>query len=238
MKNLFFLIVIACLVTGCSTLKPAGSVGATNREQEQKQSSIQFLDNVSINSGNNTLDQGKELVNVPPKKMISRQPARLYYASAIENFSPLQFKYAILEDAEVEDIRNEKLLEFMEDWYGTKYHFGGVAKDGIDCSAFVSTLMSGVYGISNLPRMSRDQYAATVRVSKKDLKEGDLVFFHTYGRKRKAVTHVGVYLRNNKFIHASVSGVMISDMGEGYYSTHFVGAGRIVDAGMRDAAAN
>ena len=53
-------------------------------------------------------------------------------------------------------------------------------------------------------------------------------FFHTLGRRR-AVTHVGVYLRNNKFIHASVSGVMISDLGEGYYEKHFIGAGRVLD---------
>jgi lipoprotein Spr len=117
-------------------------------------------------------------------------------------------------------MRNEKLLDFMEEWYGVKYHFGGNGKDGIDCSAFVSTLMSSVYGLNNLPRMSKDQYYATPRIGKKELQEGDLVFFHTYG-KRKTVTHVGVYLRNNRFVHASISGVMISDMSEGYYAGHF-----------------
>ncbi|HLY72428.1 MAG TPA: NlpC/P60 family protein, partial [Puia sp.] len=64
---------------------------------------------------------------------------------------------------------------------------------------------------------------------KKRLREGDLVFFHTYGKKKKKVTHVGVYLCHNKFVHASVSGVMISDLSEGYYSTHFLGGGRSAD---------
>ncbi|HXO76413.1 MAG TPA: NlpC/P60 family protein, partial [Puia sp.] len=64
--------------------------------------------------------------------------------------------------------------------------------------------------------------------SRDQLQEGDLVFFHTLG-KRNTVTHVGVYLRNNKFVHASVSGVMISDMTDGYYDKHFVGAGRLPD---------
>ena len=85
--------------------------------------------------------------------------------------------------------------------------------------------------------MSKDQYYSTPRISKNHLQEGDLVFFHTNGRK-KTVTHVGVYLRNNKFIHASISGVMISDMGDGYYASHFAGAGRAVDVSMKDAAAN
>jgi lipoprotein Spr len=132
-------------------------------------------------------------------------------------------------DALIEEMNNEKLLQFMDEWYGTKYHYGGSTKDGIDCSAFASLLMSSVYGINSLPRMSKDQFMTTERVSKKELHEGDLVFFHTYGKKKKKVTHVGVYLCNNKFVHASVSGVMISDLNVGYYSIHYVGAGRVTD---------
>ena len=124
-------------------------------------------------------------------------------------------------------MQNERLLEFMDEWYGAKYHYGGNDKEGIDCSAFVSTLISNVYGISSLPRISRDQYNITSRVSRNELQEGDLVFFHTLHGNKKMVTHVGVYLRNNKFIHASVSGVQINDMSSGYYNEHFVGGGRI-----------
>jgi lipoprotein Spr len=144
----------------------------------------------------------------------------------LEKYSALQFKYAILEDARVEEMNNSKLLDFMESWYGTRYHYGGTTKDGIDCSAFAYSLMLAVYGVTGLPRTAKEQYDATKRISRDDLQEGDLVFFHTLGRRR-AVTHVGVYLRNNKFIHASISGVMISDMNDGYYDKHYVGAGRM-----------
>ena len=95
------------------------------------------------------------------------------------------------------------------------------------CSAFACSLFAAVYGITGLPRTSKEQYDATRRVNRDDLQEGDLVFFHTLG-KHRTVTHVGVYLRNNKFIHASISGVMISDMNDGYYDKHYVGAGRII----------
>lgn len=233
MKNFCLLIATICFAASCSTLKPAGTASYGSGSDSQKQSSLQFIDNVSIKQGDNKKPEaGTSNKNISYK--------RAYYTShhsAIESYSALQFKYAILEDAAVEEMQNEKLLEFMEEWYGTKYHYGGAAKDGIDCSAFVSTLMSSVYGINNLPRMSKDQYAFTPRIKKGDLREGDLVFFHTYGR-RKTVTHVGVYLRNNKFVHASISGVMISDMNDGYYSTHYVGAGRAIDIGLRDAVAN
>jgi lipoprotein Spr len=85
-----------------------------------------------------------------------------------------------------------------------------------------------VYSEKQLPRISAEQFKATRRISKKDLREGDLVFFHTLGKGHK-VTHVGVYLYNNRFVHASVAGVQISDLGEGYYLHHYVGAGRIAD---------
>ena len=87
------------------------------------------------------------------------------------------------------------------------------SRDGIDCSAFAFLLLSSVYGVTSLPRTSKEQYEACRHISRDELQEGDLVFFHTLtGKKHRGVTHVGVYLRNNKFIHASVSGVMISDL--------------------------
>ncbi|MFN9802446.1 MAG: C40 family peptidase, partial [Bacteroidota bacterium] len=77
------------------------------------------------------------------------------------------------------------------------------------------------------PRTSREQYEVSELIDREELKEGDLVFFHTRGR-RNAITHVGVYLQNNTFVHASTSnGVSISDLDETYWKPRFRGGGRL-----------
>ncbi len=144
-------------------------------------------------------------------------------ASAVEASSAVQLKYAILLNMEVEQLQNEALLEGVDEWYGTRYRMGGTTKKGVDCSAFVGAVYASVFGIA-LPRTAREQYRNTRRISRTELQEGDLLFFNTRG----GVSHVGIYLQNNKFIHASVSkGVTVDDLFEPYYLKRFVGAGRI-----------
>jgi cell wall-associated NlpC family hydrolase len=227
-KCLLFILPACIFVLSCSSLKPATS-SADSYNNQQKSSSIKFINNITINAQSHNSASSASKVKPQQFNSPSLNSNVNYSFSAIETYSSLQFKYAILADVPVEEMSNERLLQFVEEWYGAKYHYGGNSKDGIDCSAFASLLMSSVYGITNLPRMAKDQYIATSRISKRGLREGDLVFFHTYGKKKKKVTHVGVYLCNNKFIHASVSGVMISDLSDGYYFKHFVGAGRAAD---------
>lgn len=136
-----------------------------------------------------------------------------------------QFKYAILLNVPVEKMLNHNFIEFMEYWLGTRYRMGGHDTTGIDCSSFARTYMKHFYQ-QELPRSSAEQFDASTRIDKSDLKEGDLVFFYTTHRKR--VSHVGVYVGNNKFAHASTSlGVIISDLDEPYYLKRFAGAGRL-----------
>jgi cell wall-associated NlpC family hydrolase len=85
-------------------------------------------------------------------------------------------------------------------------------------------LFAGIYGIA-LPRTAREQYNNSQRISRTELKEGDLIFFNTTG----GVSHVGMYLQNNKFVHASSSGVTISDIFDEYWVRRFVGVGRVQD---------
>ena len=225
-KNLLIITCILFAASSCSSLKPS-TAGKTYAVVPRNPSSIEFINNISIQPQGHAGRMGNDHGEANPYIKASPVTAA-NNAALIENYSPLQFKYAILMDATVEEMNNAKLLSFIEDWYGTRYRYGGSSKEGIDCSAFVSYLMSAVYGVGNLPRISKDQYETCKRVKRSELAEGDLVFFHTLGR-RKSVTHVGVYLRNNKFIHASISGVMISSMEEGYYDQHFVGAGRVIE---------
>lgn len=144
-------------------------------------------------------------------------------ASSIENISGLQFKYAMLLDVDVEALKNISLLGFIENWIGTHYCMGGSTKRGIDCSAFTGSLLMALYGFA-VPRTAREQYKATQHIRKDELKEGDLVFFNTHG----GVSHVGLYLENKYFVHASTSdGVTISNLDDGYFSKKFICGGRV-----------
>lgn len=110
-------------------------------------------------------------------------------------------------------------------WYKTCYRYGGSGGKGIDCSGFINMLYEKVYGLK-IPRASYLIYDVCEPLSKKEEKrEGDFVFFKI---NRKRVSHVGIYLQNNKFAHASTqAGVIISDLNETYYKKYFFKAGRL-----------
>lgn len=121
--------------------------------------------------------------------------------------------------------KNPELYGFIQDWYGTPYRMGGTTKKAIDCSAFTRQLFSDVYG-SSLDRTAAMQFMMTKRIyDKEELKEGDLVFFSI---RTKRISHVGVYLGDGKFVHASSSrGVIISELGQTYWSRYYSGGGRL-----------
>jgi cell wall-associated NlpC family hydrolase len=143
--------------------------------------------------------------------------------AAIESFSSLQFKYAQLLDVDVETVTNLTLFTEIEKWIGTRYRYGGATSKGIDCSAYTGTLVHNVFGLV-LPRTAHEQYANCIKLSRDEMQQGDLVFFNTRG----GISHVGLYLGNGYFTHASTSsGVMISNLSETYWSRKFVRGGRI-----------
>ncbi len=122
------------------------------------------------------------------------------------------------------EVRNKKLYSFISDWYGTTYKYGGCDKNGVDCSCFTGILFKKVYGVT-VGRNTSLIYKEAEHIKTSHLREGDLVFFNA---GTKDVSHVGVYLKDNKFVHASTSkGVMINDLGETYYKKYYYGAGRV-----------
>jgi len=112
---------------------------------------------------------------------------------------------------------NPDLFQFYTEWHGTPYRLGGTQKSGIDCSAFVQKAFVEAYQLS-LPRTTRQQSKQGVELNWTDAKQGDLVFFKT----RRTTYHVGIYLGNKQFMHASTSkGVIISRIDNPYWASKF-----------------
>jgi lipoprotein Spr len=122
------------------------------------------------------------------------------------------------------EITDLKLYQFIDDWMNAPYKYGGLSKKGIDCSGLSALLMEEVYQ-KKIGGSSADIFNQADPVSKEKLKEGDLVFFKI---KSTRISHMGVYLVNDKFIHATTkAGVIISDLNDPYYREYFYKAGRI-----------
>jgi peptidoglycan DL-endopeptidase LytE len=119
------------------------------------------------------------------------------------------------------------LVKVAKSFTGAPYRFGGDSVRGLDCSAYVKKIYE-IFEV-DLPRIAREQYNTGVKVSKNDLTTGDLVFFRTR-RHLNYPTHVGIYIGDDKFIHASSylkQGVKINSLSEGYYLQRYTGGVRV-----------
>ena len=225
MKNVTALFALL-LASGTGTLKAQNSAKIFNTNSNKQLFAFNFIDNVSFTP---------QVINVPlintnPPlntltivQSITEAVAEPAIENGIEKIPATQFKYAMMMDVEVEAVTNSALYNFIDDWYGTHYRMGGTTKKGIDCSAFSGTLLSTIFSF-NMPRTAREQYKICEHINKEELMAGDLVFFNTRG----GVSHVGVYLTNNHFVHSSSSnGVTISSLDDSYYSRKFIGGGRV-----------
>ncbi|MBK6760418.1 MAG: C40 family peptidase [Ignavibacteria bacterium] len=163
----------------------------------------------------------------------------------VDGFRSLWLQYVDDNGAEVTEggIPKQNIIDVVMDWLGTRYDFGGQARTGIDCSAFTRMVYASVAKVE-LPRTASQQSTIGRTVSKRtELQFGDLIFFHT--RRHAYVSHVGVYLGDNLFAHASSRyGVTISSLESTYYSKRLIGARRLTEAditrlaSMPDTTAN
>jgi cell wall-associated NlpC family hydrolase len=122
----------------------------------------------------------------------------------------------------------DSILERGMSLIGTRYRFGGTSEAGFDCSGFIGYLFREEAGL-NLPRSTREMINVDAPlVSRSKLEPGDLLFFATNGRRGR-VSHAGIYLGDNQFIHSSSrksGGVRIDSLGDSYWSKTFIEAKR------------
>lgn len=228
-QYIFVFLSLLMVVVGCKSVHKItdkdNSTSNSNRKKSNRK--VVFIDGIEVTPGSVVKSKHKPATTKNKTTEIA-MPANLpaFSKMNIEKANALQIKYAILLDTYIESITNINLFETIDEWWGTSYCMGGVSKSCVDCSGFTGNIMRDIYRI-NLPRTASEQYAASNRVERDNLKEGDLIFFKT---KRGYINHVGIYLHNNKFVHASTSsGVMISDMGENYWQGKYAGGGRVVN---------
>ena len=130
-------------------------------------------------------------------------------------------------DKEEENFLRQKFLEISHQYREHKYKIGGDGNGYLDCSMFVKLVYQNL-GI-DLPRTSREQFQVGIEVEKEELIPGDLLFF-SRDKTRENISHVGIYIGDNKFIHFSSSrrGLSIDSLEEDYFKNRFVGAKRIL----------
>lgn len=145
----------------------------------------------------------------------------LYYPNEVADLSR-QLDIEIRNDDE-----NMPLFAEVSSWLGVKYKYAGLNRKGVDCSGFTHLVYRKVYK-KDISRSSADQAKDVHNLSKGKLKTGDLVFFATNSKNKKKINHVGIYLKDGRFIHASTSrGVIVSNLDEGYYKRTWRKGGRV-----------
>jgi lipoprotein Spr len=225
MRNKVYIIAVLglFLLSGCKSLSRLTSKDQSSaRGQAGSSSSMPrgFLDNLAVLPGEVKLAGVK--VTAPLVAPASTKATSYDAALSLPN------KYANLLGVAPTSLNNLELLAQMEKWFGTQYCFGGSTDSCIDCSSFTQVILRDVYNVK-IPRNSQQQFNASTKIETENLKEGDLVFFNTVSASM-IITHVGVYVCNNKFVHASTSkGVTINDLSEKYFAKAFRGAGRFIN---------
>ena len=223
MKKLLIYFSVLFLLVSCSTVKSTYQPKAGTAAAQPKQS--EFIEGIEIRSESApAVTKGSASGKSSNSSFQTKNVAK--YSSSLELYTFTQFKYAIKMDVPVETLQNVNLYNAIDQWLGTRYRMGGTTQRGIDCSAFVQTIMLGVFALQ-LPRTAREQFDVSSWVPLTNIKEGDLLFFNTIG----GVSHVGLYLHNHKFVHSSSSGgVMISDLTDSYWSSKLICAGRVLQS--------
>lgn len=216
-----------CKLTGLEYTSTSDVLDSARRLiAESSELTEEETDSILAASGDEALlqDEGEDLTELEQEDDVPVD---------IDTFRSLWLNYVDSDGDDLTEggVEKSKIIGVVMDWLGTRYHFGGTSENGIDCSAFTRMLYATSAGIE-LPRTAAMQ--STVGQPIRDIHKlqfGDLVFFHT--RRHARVSHVGVYLGDNLFAHASSRyGVTISSLESTYYGKRFLGASRLQERDM------
>lgn len=220
-KIVFLILISIVLYIKCSS---SGTIryGERNDEKEIKDPSVRFtsVDDSMVVDLNLDLKDPSDLPEDEPTVDIST-----VMNSRLENSG------SDVLNSDYGNLKEKMLMEIIK-YLDTPYKYGGMDKNGIDCSAFTQLLYKNVFYVQ-LERSARLQFNQGQMIrDKNELKFGDLVFFNT--RRRVKPGHVGIYIGDNLFAHASSSkGVTISSIDLDYYSARYMGARRLPINGLR-----
>jgi cell wall-associated NlpC family hydrolase len=228
-KSIFYGLMFVILFTGCSPSsrsqrynQPKNGGGETSRTKDEQPS--QRFDK----SNNNDITVVQDLPDSNDDEFdeIPVEENPVDKSKFVEHYEKLK-------DFNVTLTPREKILFEVIKYLDTPYKYGGNSSKGIDCSAFTKQVFENSVTL-DLPRSAREQYGVGEKISKDELKFGDLVFFNT--RRRNNPGHVGIYLGDNQFVHASRTlGVTVSSLDEKYYKTRYIGARRVIENSDRQS---
>lgn len=144
----------------------------------------------------------------------------------VEDFKTLWLQFVAGNDETTSyGLKKTELMDKIMDMLGTPYRFGGTSDRAIDCSGWTQKVFVETANIL-LPRTAREQVSVGRKITRQNLEFGDLVFFHTYSRR--FASHVGIYLGDNLFAHASSRyGVTVSSLESTYYAKRFISGRRL-----------
>ena len=201
-KNFLLFLILSMSITGCVSKYNDGTKNSSYKIQDKS-----------------SMYQSASLENI----IIQRDMKLKKYkenSKSKKNFDLLS-GYSYQEDRLDLDL---ELLDFYSEWEGVEYKLGGDSKNGIDCSGFTQKAFKEKFNMS-MPRTTTMQSQVGKEIDKSELKSGDLVFFKTGD-----INHVGIYLENGMFIHASTkTGVTISELDNSYFSKSYWKAQRVID---------
>ncbi len=212
-RKSYFFIAFIFILSGCTTnqtkLTDSTSILETNT-QEKKEIIISYEEYQRL------FENSQKKIKKVDEPIITPEE----YKKMIAQGKKVQKNSTNSSDNEIK----EALMEFYKEWKGVKYKFGGNSKRGIDCSAFTQRIFKEKFNVK-IPRNTRTQVKSGQSINKSQLQLGDLVFFKTGKYDR----HVGVYMGDGRFMHASIKGVKFTKLNKPFYKKAYWTSRRVLE---------